>query len=670
MMSPLRRCLFLLLLTPWPVVAQTWLPGDAVPQVVRASLRRQARDADTALTNWRATADGQVRTVIVVDQGQGPRERLMKLDSLTVEVYGEIPTRSKQVITQWREISFLPNRIVYHRDHLGIVANDFGQTIRLGEGDEVRDIIHPLTPQGATHYRFAPGDTVRIRTHRGETQVVAIAVRPADPEAPGTVGTLYVDQTRDELIRFEFTFTPASYIDRTVRDITVSLESALLESTHWLPWRQSIVIRREDPRFELPTRTVLRADWELRDYRFSERQPPEFFAGRLIAGPLRAPRDTVGALPLLPEAAVLPSVERDVEQIQAAASAMLAGRALDGLNAVRTALAGYHDLLHVNRVSGVTPGYGLRFPLRHRITARVHGAYGLSDHRGYFRLGIDGPLGEGGWGVGVSRQLRDVADQSGTSPMHASVAALAGDGESADWVLLERAAIRWRGPAGGTRLTVELARERPISVVTAFAPSRLRSNPALGAAPQTVLRFDLDHLAPNGLGWQGRLEAGQGTDPWLRAAAHWQGRVGRWEGRIDGGIGTDRLPAYRSFVLGGIGSLPGVPHRAIGGRRSLRAEVGYGLPVAIPLPIPRGLPYGGMARRVTLPSRLVPFLAAGVAGGDLPSVPWRGRGSIEPVAGLRLDLWGDLLRVEGGVALRHGRAAFLIDIHPDWWPIF
>ena len=87
------------------------------------------------------------------------------------------------------------------------------------------------------------------------------------------------------------------------------------------------------------------------------------------------------------------------------------------------------------------------------------------------------------------------------------------------------------------------------------------------------------------------------------------------------------------------------------------------MPIDVPTPpIPN-------ARGLRLPSTLTPFLAAGVAAGDDARWPWRATGRIEPVAGLRLDLWGPLVRVEAGVALRSGRFGIGLDAHPDWWPV-
>ncbi|MES2124006.1 MAG: hypothetical protein V4503_04880, partial [Gemmatimonadota bacterium] len=258
---------FLLVLLAPPAAAQSaWQRGDSLELIRRAADHRTRRDADTLLTTWRAVARGVVRFASEVDHGSGPVERVIRADELLVEVYGEAPNRSKQTILAWRDTSFLLNRVNYHRDHLGIVANDFGGLIRLGDGEEVRDVVHPLSASGLSRYEFRSGDTLIIASGRQRVRVVRVDVRPIDPSGAAAVGTLYLDVDRAALVRFRFTFTPASYRDPTVEGITVTLENAFLENSRWLPWRQSIVIRRGTPWLDLPIRTVLRADWSIGDY--------------------------------------------------------------------------------------------------------------------------------------------------------------------------------------------------------------------------------------------------------------------------------------------------------------------------------------------------------------------------------------------------------------------
>jgi hypothetical protein len=85
----------------------------------------------------------------------------------------------------------------------------------------------------------------------------------------------------------------------------------------------------------------------------------------------------------------------------------------------------------------------------------------------------------------------------------------------------------------------------------------------------------------------------------------------------------------------------------------------------IPVPaIPLG-PFASTGRTVTL----APFVAAGWAGRSDVRLPWRSSPGVRPVAGVALEWFLRLIRVEAGVGLRTGEAAVTIDIHPDWWDL-
>ncbi len=645
-----------------------WRSGAAIDVVRRAVTHRVTRDADTLLASWRATAHGVVRFASEVDHGSGPIERVIRADELRVEVYGEAPNQSKQLITAWRDTSFLPNRVNYHRDHLGIVASDFGEVIRLGEGDEVRDLIHPLSSAGLSHYQFAVGDTLTLAGAARPVRVVAVQVRPANAEAAGAVGTLYLDIDRAALVRFRFTFTPASYRDPTVESITVSLENGLQENTRWLPWRQSIVIRRGTPWLDLPLRTLLRADWELSDYSFGEPHGAERFSGAVIAGLRKPGGDANWAAPLVSQLDQLPATDADVTAVEAEAARALGGRLVDGLPAIRLLAGGVSELLRVNRVAGISPQIGAQFGLGRGITARVRGGIGSSDHRVVGKLGLERAVAGAFASLQAERSIVDFATTPVISGVLNSVrTAIAGD-DIGDYLLLERVQIGVRLHAGGTRIDLRASREWSWSVASAFTPlhGTSKTNPALGEGPATVLRSAFTRRNSAGEGWSLDAEAGSGLHEWFRLALDGRSRLALGHGalqlRSSGGIGTRDLPSYRSFALGGRGTLPGIPFRAVGGRRSALVDAWWALPFGVPTPpIPT-------VRRISLPSIAGPFIAAGVAGGGL-RLPWQATGRVEAVAGLRVDLWGPLLRLEAASSLRTGHIGLTLDVHPDWWPV-
>src|SRR6267142_1726627 len=213
---------------------QTWNDPRTTALVQRATERRLRQIADTALADYKATAHGYVTFLAQFGEGFPEPPKIVKADELGLEVYWRAPDLSKQRIMGRRDTLLLPTDINYHRDHLGIVQNNFRNIIRIGEGDEVRDVPHPLSPAGLAAYDYALGDSLAIRTAGGQTVVREVQVRPRSFARPLVVGTLYLDATTAQLVRFRFSFTPAAYLDRQLEDINIVLENARFEGRFWL----------------------------------------------------------------------------------------------------------------------------------------------------------------------------------------------------------------------------------------------------------------------------------------------------------------------------------------------------------------------------------------------------------------------------------------------------
>ncbi|HZN97223.1 MAG TPA: hypothetical protein VFB61_05790, partial [Gemmatimonadales bacterium] len=64
---------------------------------------------------------------------------------------------------------------------------------------------------------------------------------------------------------------------------------------------------------------------------------------------------------------------------------------------------------------------------------------------------------------------------------------------------------------------------------------------------------------------------------------------------------------------------------------------------------------------------LAPFVAAGYASRPYSSLPWDTSDGVRPVAGVALELFMRLIRVEAGIGLRDGKAGLTVDISRDWW---
>jgi hypothetical protein len=662
-----------------PLAAQGWDSPEALALVRRAVDQRAAVEADSMLRSYRTRAHGFVFFLAQIGEGLTEPPRLVKADELDVEVYWQAPDRSKQVVLGWRDGAFLPSDIEYHRDHLGIVTNNFGDVIRIGEGDEVRDAIHPLSRAGPAAYQYALGDSLTIRTGGGEVTVREVQVRPRSFTLPLVVGTLYLDTQSAELVRFRFSFTPAAYLDRQLEDITIVLENGRFENRWWLPYRQEIEIRRRASYFDFPARGIIRGRWEIDDYDLNVPLPPAVLVGPAIGG-LTKPRPDDGRwdVPLSQAVAdvATPVNRQDMEALRVEIERIAGTRALGGLPANRLAVGSLSDVVRINRVQGLTLGLGGLFGLRgSRVQVRPRIGYGTSDHRLTGGLGIIAGTGATQLSLAAERRVLDLADVPVISPALNSLLSQEAGDDYGDYVLLNggAAGIRHR-VSGRTSVSLEVGVEdtRSVGVSATPANGRYRPNPPLGAGSFRVAKVAVER-ASGGIALrqdlQGRLalEGGEGDGEYLRATAEarWlrPAGAGRLLSRIYLGMGTDRLPAYRSFVLGGRGTLLGEPFRAYGGRSMALVHLEWRFEAPVPA-VPLGS-FASTGRSVTL----APFLAAGWAERPLRGLPWDDTDGVRPVAGLAVEWFMRLLRLEVGVGLRDGGVGVSVDVNRDWWGI-
>jgi hypothetical protein len=668
-------------LAAWPALlpAQTWDTPDAIALVRRAVDQRTAVQADSMLQSYRTRAHGFVFFLAQVGEGLTEPPRLVKADELDVEVYWQAPNRSKQVVLGWRDGAFLPTDIEYHRDHLGIVTNNFGDIIRIGEGDEVRDAIHPLSPAGQSAYHFALGDSLSIRTGAGEVTVREVQVRPRSFARPLVVGTLYIDTETAELVRFRFSFTPAAYLDRQLEDITIVLENGRFENRWWLPYRQEIEIRRRASYFDFPARGIIRGRWEIGDYDLNSGIPPAVLAGPAIGG-LRKPRpdDATWSTPLTDAIAEVaaPVNRQDMDALRVEVERIAGSRGLGGLPSNRLATGSLSDLVRVNRVQGLALGFGGVLGIRgSRVQVRPQIGYGTSDHRVTGDLTLSAGAGATQLSLGAGRRVRDISDFPVISPTVNSLLSQEAGDDYGDYVLLNSVAAGVRHRLSGrTSASLQIAIEESESMSLEATPANgdYRPNPPLGAGTFRIVRAAVERSSA-GIALrqdlQGRLalEAGEGDGEYLRLAA--EGRwltdagAGQVLARAYVGAGTDRMPVYRSFVLGGRGTLVGEPFRAYGGRTAALTQVEWRFD--LPFPSVALGSFAGTGRRITL----APFVAAGYAGRPPAGMPWDESDGLRPVAGVAVEWLMRLIRLEAGVGLRDGRIGFTVDVNRDWWGV-
>src|SRR5436190_8443833 len=258
---------------------QTWNDDRTRALVQHATERRASQLADTPLVDYNATAHAYVTFLAQFGERFPEPPKIVKADELGLEVYWRAPDLSKQRIMGRRDTLLLPTDINYHRDHLGIVQNNFRNIIRIGEGDEVKDVPHPLSPTGLQVYDFAIHDSLQIRLADRTLDVYEVRVRPRDDRQPRTVGAVYIDRETGEVVRMAFSFTRAALIDKELEDVSVVLENALIEGRFWLPRRQEIEIRRTGSWLDYPARGIIRGRWEICCYEVNVPIDPGLFVG-------------------------------------------------------------------------------------------------------------------------------------------------------------------------------------------------------------------------------------------------------------------------------------------------------------------------------------------------------------------------------------------------------
>ena len=661
--------------------AQDWDSPTVLNLVDRAIIRRSAAFADTALRDFSARAHGFVFFLGQIGEGLSEPPRLVKADQLELQVYWKAPNLSKQIVQGWRDRQDLPTDIQYHRDHLGIALNNFPDRIRLGEGDEVRDVPHPLAPAGPDLYQYALTDSLTIQLPDRAIQVYQIAVRPRDFTAPRLVGSMFLDVDQGDLVRMAFEFTRAAYLDAQLEDITVAIENSLWAGRWWLPYRQEIAIRRRGTWLDFPVRGIIQGRWEIDGYRFNQGVDEYLFQ---TPGPeiVFAPPEVRDSFPW-PDSlgAAIRDVGRparveDFAGVRAQVRAVAVGHAIDGLRRTQLGGSSVSDFAHFNRVEGLALGLGATLRGGDDATTlhvRAGTATATTLVTGAAQLVVR--HGAWTWRAGGAREVRDLGDEPVVSGVVNSLSAQETGADFGDYFLATTGAASADLALGG-RTTLRLAAgwERIGSLAThaTWARGSFGPNPPVGAGDWTRVQLSLRRLAPSfttARSLSGRLEVegGAGPDRFLRAYGDLRWQVPAWSGwlvaRASAGAATAGLPAYRAFVLGGRGTLLGEPFRAYAGRASAWGTLELRLPVGVP-EIPLGS-FAGTGRSATL----IPFLAAGWAGEPIRGAfgtPSRG---LVPVAGLGVGWFHDMIRFDAGWGLGTGRLGMAVDVSRDFWDI-
>jgi len=669
------------------VAQQMWNDPRTLALVTRATERRASQIADTTLVDYKATAHGYVTFLAQFGEGFPEPPKIVKADELGLEVYWRAPDLSKQRIMGRRDTLLLPTDINYHRDHLGIVQNNFRNIIRIGEGDEVRDVPHPLSPAGLQSYDFAIRDSLQIRLGDRVLDVYEVRVRPKDDRQPRTVGSVYIDRESSDVVRMTFSFTRAALIDKELEDVSVVLENALIEGRYWLPRRQEIEIRRTGSWMDYPARGIIRGRWEICCYEINQGIPANYFAGPEI---VMAPASERATKPFPFTGHVLDSLppdvravtDADVKKVQEEARALVRGQALQRSKSLALSARHLSDMVRFNRVEGLALGTGVLQRLGAGFALAASGRYGFSDEEGKGRAALEYRTGAGSsLTLAASREYRDVSEEQETSLIQNSIAAQEFGSDYTD--PYDARVGSFAGALGGLswRPSFEIAYEQHAPLDVHARPANGAFEPTIPAARLHEARFTISFDRPTSLSWAGyelgarlgvsgirRFKSGVvPSSDLLRPSVmlDLEKPVGSsrfiWHTVAAGVFGHDTVPAQHLVYLGGPTTGPGYDFHEFVGRGGISQRIEYRfLSPFVPIPLGR---FGTAPGTVTL----APFATAVWVNRSAPFKPatqgWY------PSFGLGALTVFDVLRLDVARGLRNGRWTFSVDVGRDFWSV-
>ena len=686
--------------------AQVWNDPRSLALARTATQRRAEQLADTGLTDYRANAHGYVTFLAQLGEGFRTPPKVIKADELELEVYWRTPNLSKQRIIGRRDTLLLPTDIAYHRDHLGIVQNNFPDIIRLGEGDEVRDVPHPLSPRGLADYDFALTDSFSIGAANQRIRVYELKVRPKDDRQPRVVGAVYIDPSGGQVVRMNFGFTRAAFLDDALEQLTVVLENRLVGGRFWLPSEQRIEIERTGSWMDYPVRGIIRGRWEIGDYQINASVSPAVFAGQEIvqASPaeLKRYKWTGQVLDSLPPD-VRAVEEPDIQRVQAEVHALVRGQALARARKATLSARNLSDMVRVDRAEGLAVGSGISKAFGGGVSANVRARYGVDDRLVKGAVGLTASSGSGASArVFASRDFRDVGDVAERSTSLNSIAAQEFGSDYTDPYLVRAVGASLEGaPVLGfsPRFTASYEWQSPLAVKA--RPVTGAYEPMVTTNDRHASRWLLEANRAPGL-WLGGTELGVHAEarmrrPYqpdagnaLREATTVRGAL---SAEVERPFGDQRLvtattiagvvagssaplPSQELVYVGGPRSLPGYAYHAFASSFAATEHVEWQIPAPF---VPFTL---GRFGRVPARGTIAPYVHAAVIGAPVASCERGIAGNVAASACSTLDAGVypsigaaylfpfDVIRIDVARGLgRAGRWTFNVDVSREFWSI-
>ncbi len=682
--------LSLVALAPVAASAQDWNDARSRALVERATARRAQQLADTGLKDFKAVAHGYVTFLAQLGEGLTEPPKVVKADELVNEVYWRAPNLSKQRILGRRDTLLLPTDIAYHRDHLGIVQNNFPAIIRLGDGDEVRDVPHPLSDVGLAAYDFWISPDSLIMQIPGRTiNVLEVKVRPKNDAEPRIIGALFIDRDDAQVVRMAFNFTRAAFKDKALEDLFVVIENSLVSGRFWLPRKQEIEIQRGGTWLDYPIRGIIRGRWEIGDYQVNIGLDPSFFSGPEIVLAPKAVSDTFhfGPTRILDS---LPSdvravTDADIQQVRQEARSLVRAQALRRPQRLTLSASGISDFVRFDRAEGFAVGGGISSRFGGGYGAQLRVRYGVDDRRVKGNAGLDWQSPK--WGVRAFglNDFRDAGDLQERSRIMNSLAAQEFGSDATDPYAVQGGGVGFdaRGIRGfNLRLDASIERQRALH--NRAVPSEGTFDPLVAARSLRARRVTLSFERPTALSVLGtelrvtgelRLSRARFDD----AITNRFSTIARAFGTVTlerpvgddrlavllagGAVGTSAaLPPQEWLYFGGPMSAAGYRYHELGARGGATARLEWR--THIPAPSVSLGRFGKMPGQATLaPFAQGTFIRRALASdGDHPTGGY-------PSVGVAVQPFFDLLRIQLARGLRNGRWSLNVDVSRDFWGI-
>lgn len=668
-----------------------WNSGRAMELVGRARDRRQQTQADTGMVDYQADARGYI--YFYLDRRDTGERTLVKTDQVALEVLWAAPNLAKQRIIGLRDRRDLPTNIQYHQDHLSVVQDNFGDLIRLGDGDEVRDVLHPAAGAAPSiyDYRLADSSSIRLPGVAEPVRVYKLEVRPRDPSVPALVGAVYVDRRAGDIVRMDFTFTPSSYVDRQLDFINIRMENGLYKGRFWLPIQQQVEIRRQLPELGLPAGGMIRGTMRISNYRFNQGLSPALFRGRRVVSVPQSQRESFAFEEEidaeLREAGLSPATE--LGDVRAQAAELLGRRLLSGLPGSRVDLAGATRTLRYNRAEGLALSAGYRITPAERTSLALRAGIATATLRPFAEAEAwRGALGDRIGVAGYFRQPRDVGYGPVISGAMNSLSALLAGSDYSDPFYASGGELRAETPLGGWTAVAAVRVEkheqaRLASDFSLFGGSNpFRPVPEIAegtlAGGTLSLRREAPELVARGLSLALTVDGGvlrsdaYAEDP---VFARPRGDVSltfrhprngelALEGSAGAALGT--VPAQAQWRVGGRGTVPGYDFRSYGGDAYGFGRATFAWDMARPFIRGRVFGAAGWTGDVFHKAPEIPIDDPDFVA-EPGLFPIRRRGGMASV-GVGMGLFYDVLRVDlargiGG----DGRWEVIVEANPTFW---